>query len=822
MFLTKKKKIALISISLILLTFISLTNSQAFIYWENTGNKYMTNNLVNYVEDFTTTTFQDPITDAVGWGTGTLTNPRDYVAEQLDFYETLYPVTSIDVQGRNAYYSCYNTTSSLYVINSLDINDPENLFYTSGRASLLGTRTIAVNGDTLYTGRSGVVSVQDFNSYNISDPYNLGAPSMYLDYLDWDGQITDIELEGNLAYFAAYQNPSDLSLGIADITDPDSMIAITHDWDTTDLVLGLDVIGHLAYLATGVEGLFILNISSTKHPVEIGFLNTPGNATDVLVDGRFAYLVDGNTGLQIIDVSNPTSPSILGTYNTPGFAQKLAKQGNTLFIADGSGGVQIIDVSDPFHPLSVTDFALPYTYDLVLSGDLLFVATENGIYSYRIGGLVNLANSAYANPYDSYTVMDVRVIDGIAFIAGGNDEFIVLNVKNPSNPIEIFKSSLGGIDFYKIDVNNQFAFLVNPVGIYIFDISDLSNIHYAGYAFGLGLSDICVVGKFAYVSYEFGFAILNYTDITALTWHSINNLGLNNVTAIDVQGYHVYLTEWLGGSQPCMHVVNIIDTINPFITYSRTRFAYNYDIQIDGNYIYLAGNKLGNGFWIYNATNSYTANINDSFYNNTYGVWGFGQYILTANYQDGVTLVDARNLNAISARYSNTGANRAFQITTNGDLTYVANLSSLVILRHFASMGASFISGTTTAQSITISDASFFNLIVEGTLEADDFTPPGTTIKYYMTADGINWEEVIPGIAFSFVNQGKDLRWKAEITGPKDISAHIYGINIEYTVKFNPMWYYIFGGAGGGLLLIIIIIIIASSVKHKKKRVATR
>nr|NHJ85604.1 hypothetical protein [Asgard group archaeon] len=318
-------------------------------------------------------------------------------------------------------------------------------------------------------------------------------------------------------------------------------------------------------------------------------------------------------------------------------------------------------------------------------------------------------------------------------------------------------------------------------------------------------------------------AILNYTELDTLSWLSVNYLGLINVTAIDVQGYYVYLTEWLGGTTQSLHVINNLNPHAPYITYSRNRYAYNYDVQVDGNILYLAGTDQGLGFWIYNITDPYAVEISDYITDNTYGVWGFGQYALMANYQNGVAIVDATNLLSITTASSYTGASRAFQITTDGDFTYVANMTSLVILRHFASMGASFVSGTSTAQSTTISNLGFFDHITGGTLTVSQYAPVGTNVKIFVSADGgVNWQEVTPGVAFSFINMGKDLRWKAEITGPGDKSARIYEISIEYTTEFNPMWYYIFGGAGGGLLLIIIIIIIAASVKKKKKGVPTR
>ena len=37
------------------------------------------------------------------------------------------------------------------------------------------------------------------------------------------------------------------------------------------------------------------------------------------------------------------------------------------------------------------------------------------------------------------------------------------------------------------------------------------------------------------------------------------------------------------------------------------------------------------------------------------------------------------------------------------------------------------------------------------------------TVRYWLTADGSNWEEVTSGVTHAFKNTGTDLRWK--ITG---------------------------------------------------------
>ena len=200
-------------------------------------------------------------------------------------------------------------------------------------------------------------------------------------------------------------------------------------------LLGLDVDGQLAYLAHSTNGFYVMNVSNPYNmPSSIGSVNTPGNATDVLIEGNLAYVADGNSGVQIISISDPTSPTIIGSSNTPGNAHRLALQGNTLFVADGSGGVRILDVSDPTNPLNVTSISTPYTRDVDLYGGDLMVATNDGLYSYRVGasggGLTTLP---FVGSYDGYEAWDIRVRGNIAYIAAGPDGLVTLDVSDPAN-----------------------------------------------------------------------------------------------------------------------------------------------------------------------------------------------------------------------------------------------------------------------------------------------------------------------------------------------------------------------------------------------------
>ncbi len=80
---------------------------------------------------------------------------------------------------------------------------------------------------------------------------------------------------------------------------------IYNQWHSAQDVV---VVGDLAYVAAGVSGLQIVNVSNPENPEEVGQCNTPGS--DVAVSGDYAY-VAGRV-LRIVDISDHENPEEVG------------------------------------------------------------------------------------------------------------------------------------------------------------------------------------------------------------------------------------------------------------------------------------------------------------------------------------------------------------------------------------------------------------------------------------------------------------------------------------------------------------------------------
>lgn len=797
------------------------TNLTFMLFAEGLTNPDFNNTLsknasVSFTEDFTTTTYRDATTTAFGWGTGTVTNARVLGIAALGFIASTNPIRAMEVQGKRVYAAQYNPTSSMDSLNVYDISDPANIFRSGTRSTMQWLMSIAVEGDVVYGGRSGTDPL--IASYYYTDPYSTGS---HLQNSRFDGLITDIETNGYLVYYTAYNSTSDHSVRTLNMEDPNIHVNITNSWSSKN-ALGLAVDGNMLYVAASTEGFYTLNVTDVNAFVETGYIDTPGNATDLIIDGNLAYLADGPAGVHVVDISNPATPSILSTFDTAGYARKLVKQGNTLFVADGGNGVVVLDVANPLYPVEVPSPAIvPFVWDVDLYGGVLVVASDAGLHTFNVGsGITNIANTAFSNPFTDFAAWDVRVIGNIAIVAAGADGVYTLDVSDPMNPVLLDQHVYDGTSFYrKLDVQGNFAYIADyggGNGLQIYDISDPTDIVHVELEGLSYATDVVVYGDMAFIADgPFGIYIFNISDTSNAIYQGFFDV-FTNVTALWMQGTHLYIVEEVGGGiVPSLYIYNMADMDNEIQIGVESVDAMFYDIYVDGDLAYIADDS-----WmiLYNFTDPTTPDWTTFTNNHSYGVWGFGPYCLSTGI-DGLALCDLSNpylSDPVISYYPDATGGK--QVTTHGDYTYVANTSSLIILRHFESLADTYVAGTTFAQSLEI-DTLTFGVIKSATLTADDFLPPGTQADYFLSADGgLNWEAVVPGTAHEFVNKGMELLWLVEITGPRISSAHIYEVSIDYeTSIFSNTMIYILAGAGGGLLLIIVLIVIIASVRKRKK-----
>jgi hypothetical protein len=745
-----------------------------------------------FVEDFFTTTYRNgPQTTANGWGSGYLSTYRNNTFLPQDLYATSVPVVDIEIQGRRCFAQTYDATASSDQTIILDISDPTNIIKLGATTFGNNGTALEVDGAYFYTGQD-YIGGHSFITWDAIDPT---TPMGHFAYLA-QGTISDIDSEGRYVYFTVYNETLGYSLYVYDAENPTiSLAPYKSNW-MNSLGLGLTIEGRYAYIAASTDGLHILNVTDVLNPTFVGHVDTPGNATDVIVDGRYAYVADGEAGVHVVDVFDPYNPVIVGSFDSPGTSRRLVKQGNTLIVADGSNGFLTLDVADPYNPLHImTIWGTGYCYDVELYGGMIAFASATGVYLISMGSSIHgltMYNhrTNFISAFSDYEVWDVRVQGNIAYVAGGPDGFYTLDVTYPESPILLDRNDQGDI-YRKLDIDGQFAYLIDTNNLTVFDISDPYNIRYLSHVnMSPGATDVFAEGHTVYFTWGNGIngylELFNVTAPSSMSWGDmIDEIAVGtNLSSLWAQGRHVYTVADEGGWADMIFTHSVLDTTSIVTTDSDSGPGTMTDIHVDGEVAYTALKGFIALFDINDPVNLlYQDDVGTS---SCQGVWSFGQYAVTADYIDGLTLWDASNIISLIPI---TGVPELFggmQLITHGDYTYYCNKSSLSILRHFESNADTYREGIFAGESLEFDNVTD-GLILEATLDANMFIPPGCFANFQMTANGgLDWEDVVPGIPHTFANPGEDLRWRVYLEGPTYRSPKIYQVSINYNYNLVP------------------------------------
>lgn len=148
----------------------------------------------------------------------------------------------------------------------------------------------------------------------------------------------------------------------------------------------------LAFVADGLDGIEILNISDPTNILEVGQYSNGEFAVDVVIDeeNTLMFAIFENYGLEILNFSDFTHIQKIANVSGSPYLQciDVKKQDNSLFIANGEEGVEIFNVSTPSLPVLQTHLDTNGSAaDLEIDADraLLFIADgDEGLLSFNI------------------------------------------------------------------------------------------------------------------------------------------------------------------------------------------------------------------------------------------------------------------------------------------------------------------------------------------------------------------------------------------------------------------------------------------------------
>jgi hypothetical protein len=471
---------------------------------------------------------------------------------------------------------------------------------------------IAVAGDHAFLGGGYGTSPGNFLVADISD---LEHPTL-IAHIDLPEPALDVQVVGEYAFAAG----GDAGLYVIDISDPTSPWLVT-TFPIAGWVDDIAVSGQLVFAAASTAGLRIIDVSTPTSPLEIGHLPAPRQFSAVDAAGDHVFVAAGYDGLYSVDVSSPSSPVVVdshGSWSTAtvtvagdrayvtgsysslrvfdvsqptnlvylgGTTEDIGEATNPFIWGDlALTGARIFEISDPAQPRLVASFPVAGPpFQIVVEGDHAFLAVSHGLKDYGAMRIFDLSTISTPDVVGSvnlpFNPMKVALQGSLAFVANGHEGIRVIDVADPSQPVEIGSTSLtasakdvafcGGdvlccandwsglalidasdpsnpiaissIDTpgsaISVDAKPGFAFVADMSGgLRVIDVADPSTpAEVASMTLPGSAIDVKIVGDLAFVGTGGGLSVIDVSNPLAPT--EIGVFGNSNgVMAVDVDG----------------------------------------------------------------------------------------------------------------------------------------------------------------------------------------------------------------------------------------------------------------------------------------------
>lgn len=409
----------------------------------------------------------------------------------------------------------------------------------------------------------------DLHSFEIVDVHDRYNPVLMSSWPIPGADVWDVYLDSGYAYVACGSVGALHIMDVSDPTLPDTAAIIPFNGDAWEVELKDD---SLAYVAAGEGGLRFLDVSDPTNPGNIGFYNMTSNEIDrpyrvclnLEVAGNIAYVATGAQGLSIVGVTDAAHPRVLSTLEVE-IIRELDYERGYVFIAYHHAGVAVADVSNPYEPEFLTRYILPGTcLDVVADSPYVYAVTDTaGFFILDAEDPLNMSVvGRYNEIYNASNPTRVVTVSGDYAYVGDNTGVQVLDISNPASPEPTGRfttyGSVGGIvvrdnRMYIADQGVAWSeYIYDYFAIRVVDVSDPKDpVGLGDFDYVVGPPvDIDVCGKFAVVGsnwVEWGVQFVDISDPENMT---VDKSGIYWTNAdviydVDIDGNRIYISgEW--------------------------------------------------------------------------------------------------------------------------------------------------------------------------------------------------------------------------------------------------------------------------------------
>jgi len=198
--------------------------------------------------------------------------------------------------------------------------------------------TVRITGMATAANELYVVTDNDFQRLDISDPAH---PIELERLLDPDLSYGPVIVDGAL-YFG-----SKTTLWVKPLVSADAPRAI-HPTTPPDWIGEIAVVDDIVYLATGLSGFQVWQLTDQAKASAIGAYPLHGLTKAVIAQDGYVYTIDCDEGLHIFDAANPKALTAVGAFTPMGLSYHLAVDDALAYVTGGFvGGLHEVALTNP-------------------------------------------------------------------------------------------------------------------------------------------------------------------------------------------------------------------------------------------------------------------------------------------------------------------------------------------------------------------------------------------------------------------------------------------------------------------------------------------
>ena len=299
------------------------------------------------------------------------------------------------------------------------------------------------------------------------------------------------------------------------------------------------------HVAAWSAGLHLVDITTPTLAKPLAPANEPDNMRSVRVVGDVAYVAAGRDGLLALDVSGAGAPGLLSRTHVAGGATRVEVVDSVAYVV-GPGGLHVVDVGDPEKPEWLSDWTLAWLSgrDLQIHDGQAFVAAGfAGLVVVDVSGLAAKPSPTEGKAETSHSTNGVHVVDGVAYLADGAGGLRLISTDDGSE-----LAAIPLPDAWAVDVSDGFAYVADWVsGLHIVDLATIDDEHPTVHSVETPswASDVHISNGLAWVAGgPGGVRLIAFDGKDATVVTTLDTPG--HAFGLDVQGDTVYVAD--GGS----------------------------------------------------------------------------------------------------------------------------------------------------------------------------------------------------------------------------------------------------------------------------------